>query len=161
MAILISDQGNIFRDPQSGLTRGMIVTVLYRMEGEPEVPKESIFTDVPAGEWYSDGVVWAASKGIVNGYGDGKYGPTDPVTREQRAAILNRYADFKGYAIETDALDAADAGSVSGWAADNVKWAASNGILETDEKGNIRPTEPASRAEIAHAIRAFLEGSAK
>ena len=148
-------------DPQSGLTRGMIVTVLYRMEGEPEVPEGSIFTDVPAGEWYSDGVVWAASKGIVNGYGDGKYGPTDPVTREQLAAILNRYADFKGYAIETDALDAADAGSVSGWAADNVKWAAANGILETDEKGNIRPTEPASRAEIAHAIRAFLEGSAK
>ena len=148
-------------DPYGTLTRGMIVTVLYRMEGTPEVPAGSVFTDVPTDEWYSDGVMWAASKGIVNGYGDGRYGPTDPVTREQLAAILNRYADFRGYTVRTEELDAADADSVSGWAAENVKWAAANGILEAGADGTIRPTEPATRAEIAKAIHSFMENVAK
>ena len=148
-------------DPLSDLSRGMIVTVLYRMEGRPEVPEMNVFTDVPADMWYADGVTWAASKGIVNGYGDGTYGPANPVTREQLAAILNRYADFRGYAVRTEELDAADAESVSGWAAENVKWAAANGILEAGADGTIRPTEPASRAEIAGAIRAFLENVAE
>ncbi|MBQ3815154.1 MAG: S-layer homology domain-containing protein, partial [Clostridia bacterium] len=148
-------------DPLSDLSRGMIVTVLYRMEGRPEVPEMNVFTDVPADMWYADGVTWAASKGIVNGYGNGTYGPANPVTREQLAAILNRYADFRGYAVRTEELDAADAESVSGWAAENVKWAAANGILEAGADGTIRPTEPASRAEIAGAIRAFLENVAE
>ncbi|MBQ3708182.1 MAG: S-layer homology domain-containing protein, partial [Clostridia bacterium] len=144
-------------DPLATLSRSMIVTVLYRMEGRPEVTQTGTFRDVPADTWYSDSVEWAASHGIVLGYGDGIYGPQNHVTREQLAAILNRYADYKQYAIKTGDLDAADADSVSGWAAENVKWAAANGILEADAGGNLHPTEPASRAEIAGAIRAFLE----
>ncbi len=148
-------------DPASPLTRGMIVTILYRTEGEPDVPYAGTFDDVPSGEWYTAGVEWAASKGIVKGYGDGTYGAKDLITREQLAAILYRYAEFRGYPIRTAALSAADGGDVSGWAAENVNWAAANSILKTDGEGKIRPTEPASRAEIAAAIRAFLEGVAK
>jgi hypothetical protein len=148
-------------DPASPLTRGMIVTILYRTEGEPDVPYTGTFDDVPSGEWYTDGVEWAASKGIVKGYGDGTYGAKDLITREQLAAILYRYAEYKGYAIRTGSLSAADGGDVSGWAAKNVEWAAANGILKANGEGKIRPTEPASRAEIAAAIRAFLEGVAK
>jgi hypothetical protein len=148
-------------DPASPLTRGMIVTILYRTEGEPDVSYTGAFTDVPEGKWFTDGVEWAASKGIVKGYGDGTYGAKDLITREQLAAILYRYAEYKGYAIKTGSLSAADGGDVSGWAAKNVEWAAANGILKANGEGKIRPTEPASRAEIAAAIRAFLEGVAK
>ena len=156
---IMNGVGNDLFAPLAGLTRGMIVTVLHRMEGEPEVPYSGRFSDVPPAEWYAAGVEWAASEGIVKGYGDGRFGPSDPVTREQLAAILYRYAQFRGYEIETADLDAADAESVSGWAEENVKWAAANGILGLTD-GAIRPTEPASRAEIATAIRAFLEGAA-
>ena len=142
--------------PLSSLTRDMIVTVLYRMEGEPSVTYSGAFDDVPSNEWYSTGVEWAASKGIVLGFGNGKYGPDKPVTREQLAAILYRYAEFKNYPIYTGDLDAKDAEAVSGWAAENVNWAAKNGVLAPDAEGKIRPTEPASRAEIAEAIHAFL-----
>ncbi len=143
------------------LTRGMIVTVLHRMEGKPDVTYTGAFEDVPAGEWYTDGVEWAASHGIVLGYGNGKYGPNDNVTREQLAAILNRYAVYKGYTIRTADIEAADIDSISGWAVENVKWAAANGILEKDAADKLRPTEAASRGEIAHAIRVFMEKVAK
>ena len=73
------------------LTRGMIVTVLHRKEGKPEVTYSGVFTDVSAGEWYTDGVEWAASHGIVLGCGNGRFGPKDSVTREQIAAILFRF----------------------------------------------------------------------
>ena len=143
-------------DPDGSLTRGMIVTVLYRMEGKPAVPGVKIFTDVPSGEWYSDAVEWAATAGIVNGYGDGTYGPKDELTREQLAAILYRYAQYKGYEVEAGG---ADDGGASEWAAEYVKWAASTGVLVADESGELRPTETATRAEIAEAIRAFLENT--
>lgn len=143
------------------LTRGMIVTILWRVEGRPEVTYTGAFTDVTDGMWYTDGVEWAASHGIVLGYGDGRYGPDDSVTREQLAAILNRYAVYKGYEIKTAGIEAADIDSISGWAVENVKWAAANGILEKDAAGKLRPTEAASRGEIAHAIHRFMEDVAK
>ena len=143
------------------LTRGMIVTILWRMEGCPDVVYTGAFTDVPNGMWYTNGVEWAASHDIVVGYGDGRYGPDDRVTREQLAAILQRYARYKGYEIKYGPFAAADAGTISGWAFDNVKWAAPIGILTTDDKGNLRPAVPATRGEIAHAIRMFLEDVAK
>ena len=148
-------------DPLSVLTRSMIVTVLYRMEGEPEVPEQGVFTDVPADEWYSDGVSWAASKEIVNGYGNGKYGPTDNVTREQLAAILFRYANWKGYDTsigeDTNILSYDDAFDISGWAVSAMQWACGTGVLDSGNTAAIRPTEPAARSEIARAIRVFFE----
>ena len=158
--IMIGEADDLFA-PYDPLERGMIVTVLYRMEGQPAVAGTSFFTDVPAGEWYSDAVEWAAASGIVNGYGDGTYGPKDHVTREQLVTILYRYAQWKGYAVKTVSLKANDAKDVSDWASEAMAWAAACGVLSPDKDGNIRPGEDATRAEIAAAIRAFLTGVAR
>ena len=147
------------------LTRGMIVTVLHRMEGKPDVTYSGVFTDVPAGEWYTDGVEWAASHGIVLGYGNGKFGPKDNVTRGQLAAILFRYANWKGYDTsigeDTNILSYDDAFTWGDWAVSALQWACGAGVLEDVPVGMLRPTEPATRGEIAHAIRVFCEEVAK
>jgi hypothetical protein len=146
--------------PNSTLTRGMIVTILYRVEKEPAAAYSGVFTDVPADTWYTNGVEWAAKNGIVNGYGDGKFGPNDPVTREQLAAILFRYANFKGYEIKTNALIADDAAQVSAYAIAPVNWAVENDVLLVS--GNlVRPAELALRWEIANAIQMFCLNVAK
>lgn len=116
-----------------------------------------MFSDVPAGKWHSAPVEWAASVGIVLGYGDGTYGRTDDVTREQLAVILYRYAVWKGWTIQTASPETSDGDEVSPWAAEAVRLAAANGIHAADEDASVRPGEPATRAEIAEAIRAFLE----
>ena len=85
----------------------MIVTILHRIEGTPAATGTA-FTDVPTGQWYSDAVSWASANGIVGGYGNGRFGPSDPITREQMAAILNRYSTYKGY-------DAGTVGSITGF----------------------------------------------
>ena len=134
--------------PYSTLTRGMIVTILYRLEGEPAVAFNGVFTDVEPGLWYSEAVEWAAENGIVKGYGDGTFGPVDAVTLEQLAAIMERYAGFKGYPL---AEGAAVTGTTSEWAEANVAWAVETGVLA--EAGDY--TAAAIRAEVAHAIHAF------
>ena len=105
-------------DPHGHMVRAMIVTVLHRLEKMPEPKAYNTFGDVAANRYYSKAVNWAAENGIVNGYGDGNFGPNDPVTREQLAVIFMNYAKYKGYdtskraALETFA----DAKSISGWA---------------------------------------------
>ena len=143
--------------PFGTLTRGMIVTILYRMEGEPAAIYSAAFSDVPAGEWYTPGVEWAAANKIVLGFGDGTYGPSKPVTREQLAAILYRYAEFKEYPLDPAALIGFASGDVSPWAAEYAAWALTNGILPQDETGSVRGTSPALRWEVAAAVKAFLE----
>ena len=142
--------------PYGTLTRGMIVTILYRMEGEPTTTYTATFSDVPAGEWYTPGVEWAAANKIVLGFGDNTYGPSKPVTREQLAAILYRYAEFKGY--PTSIPNTMDLGgeNVSPWATEYMAWALSNQILLPDETGSARGTSPALRWEVAAAVREFL-----
>ena len=143
------------------LTRAMIVTVLHRMEGTPEFAYTGAFDDVPAGEWYSEGVEWAASNGIVKGYGDGRFGPMDNVTREQLAVILYRFANFHAYDVsigeDTNILSYDDAFDISDWAMNAVQWACGTDVLNSGNIAAIRPTEPATRGEIAHAIHAFCE----
>ncbi|MBR4205516.1 MAG: S-layer homology domain-containing protein, partial [Clostridia bacterium] len=152
-------------DPHGSLTRGMIVTILWRIEGRPEIGYSGTFSDVPAGEWYTDGVEWAASHGIVLGFGDGTYGPDKPVTREQVAVILYRYAQFKGVDTsvgeDTNILSYDDAFDISSWAFPAMQWACGTDILDSGNTAAIRPGEPASRAEIARAIRVYLEDAAK
>ena len=143
--------------PFGTLTRGMIVTILYRMEGEPATIYSAAFSDVPAGEWYTPGVEWAAANKIVLGFGDGTYGPSKPVTREQLAAILYRYAEFKEYPLDLAALISFASGDVSPWAAEYAAWALTNRILPQDETGSVRGTSPALRWEVAAAVKAFLE----
>jgi hypothetical protein len=151
--------------PNSTLTRGMIVTILYRVEGKPAASFSGAFSDVPAGTWHSEAVEWAASKGIVNGYGDGNFGPTDPVTREQLAAILFRYAQFKGYDVsvgeDTNILSYNDAFTWGQWAVSALQWACGAGVVEDAPVGMLRPTEAAIRSEIAKAIHVFCEEVAK
>ncbi|MBE6726853.1 MAG: S-layer homology domain-containing protein [Ruminococcaceae bacterium] len=151
-------------DPYATLTRGMIVTILYRLEGEPAVAYSGTFTDVPSGEWYTDGVEWAAMTGIVNGYGNGKYRPTDPVTREQLAAILYRYADYKGYSVaideNTNYLSYNDVFDIADYAKLPMFWSVENDMI-TDTDGDLNPSVPALRWEVAAAIRAFCENAAK
>ncbi|MBR4204189.1 MAG: S-layer homology domain-containing protein, partial [Clostridia bacterium] len=158
--IMIGESDTIF-NPDGALNRAMIVTILHRIEGKPEVTYTGAFTDVPAGEWYTDGVEWAASHGIVLGYGDGRYGPLDPVTREQLATILFRYANWKGYDTsvgeDTNILSYDDAFDVADWAMPAMQWAC--GACLYDPAGTetaLRPQEPATRAEIAVAIYVFL-----
>ena len=148
--------------PDATLTRAMVVTTLYRIEKEPFVSRTGTFLDVQSGMWYTQAVEWAAENGIVLGYGSGRFGPQDPVTREQLAAILSRYAAFKGYACEKRAaLDGIlDGTKASAYAQDAVRWALAYTILDTDG-AYLRPRENATRAEVAMALYAFLEKAAK
>lgn len=145
--------------PNRTLTRAMIVTILYRVEGEPAVDFKGVFTDVPDDTWYSKAVEWAAANGIVNGYGDGKFGPTDAVTREQLAAILYRYAQFKGYDVSvgenTNILSYNDALTWSQWAVPALQWACGASVLDCRADGMLAPTADAYRYEVAAAIHAF------
>ncbi len=147
-------------NPYGTLNRGMIVTTLYRLEGEPSVTYNGTFTDVKAGEWYTSGVEWASVNGIVNGYGNGIYGPEKPVTREQLAAILYRYANWKGWLIRTADLTAADADEISDYAVAAMSWAVDNDVIWVSNT-EVRPTENALRWEVAVAIQALCENVAK
>ena len=151
--------------PETHLTRAMLVTLLWRLEGEPAVEYDGTFSDVPAGKWYSDAVEWAASKGIVQGYGDGTFGPLNDMTREQLASILWRYAKDKDYDVsvgeDTNILSYNDAFDTPGWAMPALQWAIGAGVLEGSADGNLNGAVPATRAEIARALRVFLENVAE
>ena len=144
-------------------TRGMIVTVLYRLSGQPEVNGELIFDDVAAGSYYEKAIIWASENGIVNGYGEGKFGPDDAVTREQMAAILCRYAKLMGYDTEASAdLTAfADADSISSYAVDALSWANANGLINGIGGGLLDPAGKATRAQVAAILHRFVVNIAK
>ena len=143
--------------PNSYTTRGMIATIVHRMEGEPAGAAASAFEDVASGAYYANGVNWAQANGVVSGYGNGKFGPQDAITREQLAAVLYRYAQYKGYDVtKTAGLDAfSDAGSVSAYAADPVKWAVANGLITGKPGGILDPTGQATRAQVAAVLTRF------
>ena len=147
--------------PEETLTRGMIVTILHRMEGEPKAASSGTFTDVPNGQWDTEAVEWAAANGIVNGYGNGKFGPTDPVTREQLAAILYRYTKYKGLDVsvgeDTNILSYTDALTVSEYAIPALQWACGEGLIN-GANGKLMPADHATRAQVAAIIHRYLEG---
>ena len=148
--------------PAANLTRGMIAQVLYNLEEKPAAAGTS-FVDVPADAWYAKAVNWAASAGIVDGYGSGKFGPEDPVTREQMAAILYRYAQYKDYDVTATAdLSAfADRDKISGWAEHAMSWAVGDGLLNGKTATILDPTGTATRAEVAQILMNFAENTAK
>ncbi len=149
--------------PDVSMNRAMLVTVLYRMEEEPQTAGANSFTDVPANQWYTDAVTWACANNIVSGYSADKFGPTDTVTREQIASILNRYAKFKGYDVTaTNELTAfTDASSVSGWALDSVKWANAAKLIQGRTSTTLVPKGAATRAEVAQILMAFRQSGAQ
>ena len=140
-------------DPYGDLSRAMIVTTLYRMEDEPWVRNYGTFRDVDEDAWYADAVEWAAEEGIVKGYGKKTFGPNRSVTVEQLAAILQRYADYKGYDIDETVRLYSDA-VVSQWAVDNVRWAVAEDLLRGGR--SVNATQVATRAEIAYALYNFM-----
>ena len=153
---------NLFA-PNSQTTRAQLVTILYRLEGEPEVSGTSGFTDVEAGTWYTDAVAWAAANGIVNGVSETEFAPGKDITREQLATILFRYAEAKGYDVSARADLSAytDADQIQSYAAESVAWAVAEGLIQGFEDNTLRPAGNATRAQIATILMRFCEGVAK
>ncbi len=157
---IMSGTGATIFDPNSQLTRGMIVTILYRMEKEPAVSGASKFTDVDIALWYGKAVVWAADNGIVTGYSDTAFGPNDPVTREQLAAILYRYAVYRGMTavtLEDNLGGFADADQISSYAISAMNWAVGKGLIN-GSGSTLAPKAQATRAQVAAIIHRYLEG---
>ena len=144
-------------EPNLATTRGMIVSMLARLEGNPTA-RDAGFADVADGAWYADAVNWAAGEGIVSGYSDSQFGPNDPITREQMAAILHNYAEYKGMDVSAraDLSKYADAGSISGWATDVLSWANAEGLVNGMTENTIAPKAPATRAQVAAIFQRFL-----
>jgi len=150
--------------PNAPMTRAMIVTVLYRLEGMPAVSGANPFDDVAPGMWYTDAVIWAVQNGIVTGYNDNTFGTDDSVTREQLVTILYRYAKYKGYDVsvgeDTNILSYLDAFEISEYAIPAMQWACGAGIIE-GSAGNLMPAANATRAQVAAILMRFVQGVVK
>lgn len=148
--LMCGTSGTTF-DPNSVAGRGTIVTILYRLEGEPSVINSCSFTDVMPGSWYEKAVIWANDNGIVEGYGNGKFGPEDALTREQLTAIMYRYANYKKYdtAVKSDLSGFTDRGKISDYAVDSFKWANAIGLIYGTTPSALAPTGNATRAQLA------------
>ena len=153
--------GNRFA-PNSETTRAQLVTILYRMEGQPAVSGDLPFTDVEAGTWYTNAVVWAAQNGIVNGVGDDTFAPGNDLTREQLVTILYRYAEAKGYDVSASADLAGypDGEEIQAYAREAMAWAVAENIIQGMEDDTLKPAGNASRAQIATILMRFCEGVA-
>ena len=143
--------------PNQTTTRGMIVSMLARLEGVTSA-EDAGFADVAANDWYATAVNWAASVGVVNGYEDDTFRPNAPITREQMAAILYNYADYKGYDVSAraDLSDYADAESISSWAEDVLAWANAEGLINGMTATTIDPQGATTRAQTAAMFERFL-----
>lgn len=144
-------------EPNTPLSRAMLVAVLHRLEGSPQASAGD-FTDVADGDWYAQAVNWAASVGVVNGFDDGTFQPNTAITREQMAAILRNYATYKGFDVTAsgDLSTFSDAASVSDWAKESVEWAVGSGLLGGYEDSTLRPQGTTTRAEVASVLQRAL-----
>jgi hypothetical protein len=151
--------GNGLFDPNGPTSRAMIVTMLYRMEGEPASDYAMTFKDVESGKWYTEAIRWAAENGIVTGYSADAFGPTDDVSREQIVTILLRYAKYKG--VDTNAGELKpltgfdDTRDISDWAVKAFRWAVDAGIINGTGDGKISPKLDASRAQVATMLMRY------
>jgi len=154
-------------DPNGTTTRAMIVTILWRLEGSPIVNYAMDFEDVDAEQWYTEAVRWAASEKIVEGYGNGKFGTNDAITREQMVTIMFRYAKYKGYDVSvgenTNILSYGDAYDVAEWAIPAMQWACGSGMIQGIADGstmNLVPQGNATRAQAAAILQRYCENVA-
>ena len=140
--------------PNDNTTRAQIVTILYRQAGEPAVSAMSGFADVADSQYYAKAVAWAAANGIVKGYSATQFGPEDNITREQLAAILWRYADFRGNDIRARGSISgfADGAGVSEYARPAMEWAVGSGLMQGNGDNTLKPQGQATRAEVAAMI---------
>jgi len=146
-------------NPAGGMTRGMLVTVLYRLDGKPG-GYTNIYSDVMPGAWYEQAAAWAAAKGIANGVGNNRFAPESTLTREQLAVMLYNYAKCKGFDVNIADIGILngyrDSDRVSVWAKEAVKWAVSAGIISGDGS-NLNPQAFAARAEVAAMLQRFIK----
>ena len=154
--------GNRFA-PDTVTNRAMLATILYRLAGEPDVSGDLPFTDVAAGQWYTDAVLWAAQNGIVNGVAEGIFAPMNTLTREQLVTMLYRYAEAEGYDVSAaaDLSGYPDAGKVLSYAQKAMSWAVAEGIVAGMDDGTLNPAGNATRAQIATILMRFCEGVAQ
>ena len=147
--------------PNNDLSRAQLCQIIYNMEGRPTVAGGSSFSDVADGAWYTDAVTWAASQGIVDGYGGGLFGPDDNITREQLASILYRYAQAKGYDVsigeDTNILSYSDASDVAEYAISAMQWACGSGVITGISESALAPRGEATRAQAAMMLMRFCE----
>lgn len=149
--------------PNATTTRAMIVTILYRLEGSPAVTGTSAFVDVPAGQWYTDAVNWAAANQIVKGTSATTFAPNDSITREQMAAILYRYAQYKGYDVtkKADLSGYSDNSQVSAYAKDALAWANAAKLINGVTNTTLAPQGNATRAQVSAILHRFCDGVVK
>ena len=149
--------------PNATTTRAMIVTILYRLEGSPAVTGTGAFVDVPAGQWYTDAVNWAAANQIVKGTSATTFAPNDSITREQMAAILYRYAQYKGYDVtkKADLSGYSDNGQVSAYAKDALAWANAAKLINGVTNTTLAPQGNATRAQVSAILHRFCDGVVK
>ena len=147
--------------PNNTLTRAMLVTVLYRNAGEVAVNKSIPFADVDMNAWYANAVVWAKQNGIVNGVNETDFAPDNNITREQIAAIMHRYAQYKGYDVSvgenTNILSYDDAESISEYAIASMQYVVGSGLIKGKSATTLNPLDTATRAEIAAILQRFIE----
>ena len=145
--------------PDVTVNRAMMVTILYRLEGAPAVSTTGSFTDVPAGQYYTDAVEWAKENKITAGYGGGLFGPNDLLTREQMATFFYRYAEFKGYDVSAaaDLSDYTDLATVGSYALDAFKWTNANGLIKGTTTTTLSPKGDATRGQLAVILYRFCE----
>ncbi len=145
--------------PNISMNRAMLVTVLYRLDSQPSVSMNSKFSDVDPAQWYGKAVAWASANGIVSGYSADKFAPTDLVTREQMAAILNRYAKYKGLDVSAsnDLSAYTDKNSVSDWALSAMQWANANKLINGRTETTLAPHGNATRAEVAQILMTYAQ----
>ena len=148
--------------PQKTLTRGMLASMLYSMEGAPAEDGTTDFTDVDPSDWFAKGVEWAVENGVAAGYGE-RFGPNDDITREQMVVMLYGYAKMKGYElVEGEDLSGyEDAGEISSWALPAMQWAKAAGLVSGRSATKMAPLGTTTRAEAATIMRNFLENVAK
>ena len=147
-------------DPDGTATRAMIVTILYREAGSPKTEAKSAFQDVPDGKWYTDAVIWASENQLVEGYGDGTFRPDLPISREQLAAILYRYARTKGHGFTgmwMFPLDYPDASEIASWADEAMHWMVMTGVINGVSERELSPGTDAVRAQVATMLMRFNE----
>lgn len=143
--------------PDTAATRGMIVSILHRLAGAPAAETDVPFEDVASGAWYADAVRWGVAEGLISGYDDATFGPDDAVTREQLAAMLQRYDQWRGESdsARSDLSGYEDASAISDWAIDAVAWAHAQGLLTGTSETTLDPQGPAARAQVAAVLQRF------
>ncbi len=156
---IMNGTGDTTFSPDMPTTRGMLVTILWRLEGEPDSAGENAFADVKKDGYYRDAVVWAAENKIVSGYSGMAFGPEDSITREQLATVFYRYAAYKKYDVfgKTELDQYEDAAQISDYALESMQWANAGGIIMGTYEGNLEPQGTATRCQVAAILHRFIE----